>query len=163
MDPGSDGYEKYLPAISEWIEPFHRIAAQYTREDNPTFLKFNALAAVICHLVLDRIARAEGFSNPGELDSRYCFEIVLKLIEELNNALPLNYPFIVALCRLNDSDSYKMGAVSRRAIPGFHDNLHKNVVPFLSIQAENNSGIFTDLRLKVDFIGKAKDIPEDLI
>ena len=162
MSEEKRGYEKYLPAISEWVEPFGRIASQYTDGNNLTSLKFSALATVVSQLVLDRIASGEGLSGSGELDAGLSFEIYLKLVEELNGTLPLNHPFIVALCRINDSRSYKFSTMLRKTIPGFHDNLQRKVVPLLRIYTDDDSGVIRNLRVQIDFIGELGDAPEEL-
>lgn len=62
------------------------------------------------------------------------------IVAALNDALPLDYPHIVALVYSEQTPQIRMCSMERRGIPGAHDLMTQGVVPILCIKNKTLEG-----------------------
>ena len=104
---------------------------------NQPIALFNRLVAVIGNAAREdfmkifRLAAAQEFDEMSiEIKNNYTIGIV----SALNAALPLDYPFIVALVYSDQTPQMRMCSMDRKVIPGVHDMLSPAVVPIVHLR-----------------------------
>ena len=98
---------------------------------------FNTLTGMIANKA--RIAFMEEFgimsaeyfnAMPHEIKG----ECTARIVSALNEALPVDHPYIVAFVYSDRTPQLRMCSMQRKAIPGWRDIISRNVVPILRIK-----------------------------
>jgi len=108
--------------------------------------EFNGLTAAIAHEARKGFQEQFGITSVAQFNH---MNIKLKdayvqlIVAALNEALPLDYPYIVALVYSDQTPQIRMCSMQRTCIPGAHDLITPGVVPILCIKnkvLEGNEG-----------------------
>lgn len=77
------------------------------------------------------IASVENFSAMSDEVKLIC---TIQIVSALNQALPVDYPYIVALVYSDQTPQLRICSMQRKTIPGWRDMVSPNVVPILRIK-----------------------------
>lgn len=137
----------------------------------PTFrrlslIEFKDLIAKILNMAFEKLRKIVPESTPEWSNARFRARFVCHTVSALNGALPLDYPYIIAIVIFENVHKTSILTMERRAIPGIHDCLHKNLVPILTFESEDDiaSGVIPPLEVKYNNIEldfKGIDFPND--
>ena len=100
-------------------------------------LKFNEVTTKLGKEATEGFIRIFGLATTEELnhlDKELKTEYIILIASTFNSALPLDYPFIVALIFSDISPLIKMCVISRDRIPGAHETLSRGIVPILHLK-----------------------------
>ena len=99
--------------------------------------EFKILITAIAKRSIDGFVREFGLLCVEDLHEladdlqRSCFILI---VSSLNEVLPLDYPYIIALVYSDQSPGIRLCCMKREKIPGFRDIISSNIVPFLRMK-----------------------------
>ena len=131
-----------------------------------SLIGFKNLIAKVLNMAFEKLREIVPASTPEWSDARFRARLVYHTVSVLNNAFPLDYPYIIAIVVFENVRKTSILIMERKAIPGMHDCLRKDLVPIITFKSEDDiaNGVIPPLKAEynnaeLDF--KEKDHPNN--
>lgn len=106
-------------------------------ELNSNMREFNAFVSALGRKAIAGFMKAFDFSTKDEfdlMDTELKNAFALNIVSALNAALPVDYPFLVALVFSDPTPELRTCVLDRKSIPGAHDLTSPGVTPIIRIK-----------------------------
>jgi hypothetical protein len=160
------GAEEYIKRLKEEILPkFTDIIAFFVEEyRNKPIAEFRLLVDTVSLEASREFVAMLGLPSLDKAGKTLALDFALNLVSALNSALPLDYPYIVAIIFSENASRPFIGIMQRKIIPGSNELLNSGVVPVLNLRKppEGSDGETNGIKITdVEYFGGPND-PRDL-
>lgn len=134
-----------MPKIVRVLESVSAELAKRPIED------FKKVIDLCVRTALTDLLKMAGLQKVENLSPYLSAMAAAEIVGGLNSALPLDYPYIVCVLRIEDEKGTLFMCMRRNKIPGMHDLLTKDIVPICKVSTR--AGLFApDLKFNVHFL-----------
>ena len=131
-----------------------------------SLVEFKNLIANILDIAFEKLREIVPASTPEWSSIRFRTYLIHSTVSALNDTLPLDYPYIITIVIFENTHKARILTIERKAIPGMHDCLRKDLVPIITFKSEDDiaNGVIPPLKAEynnaeLDF--KEKDHPNN--